>query len=632
MSSTRLDVAVFDGKSDFDIWKKKMKVLLSHHKAHWALEKELEKWPEALKAKKSEVDEQAYNLLFMNLSDTVIRKVDGADTALKLWVKLESIYSNKSAPSLAFLKGSLFSWKMDSQKSIDENIDEFLKITLLLKGTDQALDETSMSMIILNSIPESFQVVKDIFQYSTSLPSFDQICSALKTRELELKNQNRSSSGSGLYVNNKTASSTNKSSKKKKMFDSDTGEREPRKCYHCGKAGHVKKNCYAWKKSKGSETNETNVATAGVADVEISEVLNVCRISRHDQWILDSGCDFHMCPNKEWFEDFQEVVEEDVYLGDDRPCEVLGVGSVKFVLESGKRVTLTRVRYIPSLKRNLISLGVLDDLGCVYEVSSGKMNVFRNGNLVLSGTKFSNLYVLDGSHDSASRYTCLLDTNHAAKTNRQESRGVLYAVIDNGVEIKVEPPKEFVAVPIEVEPQEVAENPENDVLEPSQDLGSNLIVDLERDACGGQTDRIDLGVPADERVFRDGEIEATSASVKLLSSPLIFTALLPEPKVVVEPRKGKKRFFHDMLEDLRVMGKPKKVIGLQGSRSIVLIILAYCELLKFVDFKFRFISNMLAIDVIKLFQVPWEANYGSDGSERATDVEFNFGLNSWHVE
>ena len=289
MSSTRLDVAVFDGKSDFDIWKKKMRVLLSHYKAHWALENELEKWPEALKAKKSEVDEQAYNLLFMNLSDTVIRKVDGADTALKLWVKLESIYSNKSAPSLAFLKGSLFSWKMDSQKSIDENIDEFLKITLLLKGTDQVLDETSMSMIILNSIPESFQVVKDIFQYSTSLPSFDQICSALKTRELELKNQNRSSSGSGLYVNNKTASSTNKSSKKKKMFDSDTGEREPRKCYHCGKAGHVKKNCYAWKKSKGSETNETNVATAGVADVETSEVLNVCRISRHDQWILDSG-------------------------------------------------------------------------------------------------------------------------------------------------------------------------------------------------------------------------------------------------------------------------------------------------------------------------------------------------------
>ena len=408
MTSTRLDVAVFDGKGDFDIWKKKMKVLLSLHKVHWALEKELEKWPEAIQAKKAEVDEEAFNLLFMNLADRVIRKVDGADTALKLWVKLESLYSNKSAPNLAFIKGSLFSFKMDSSKSIDENLDEFLKINLLLKGTDQALDDTSLSMIILNSIPDTYQVVKDIFQYSTTMPTFDQVCNALKTREFELKNKKRV--GNNLFVKTKNdqAAST-KPGKNKKKAQSDKKEKETRKCFHCNKVGHLKKNCFALKNLSKAENPESNVASTSTGFT--SEVLNVSDISCHDNWILDTGCSFHMCPNKDWFSDFKLVENESVFMGNNAICEVHGIGSIDLRLDNGNLVTLTAVRYIPDLKRNLISLGVLDDLGCKYEVFNGVMEVCRNGRLVLYGKKYCGLYVLCGCHVSASTHSVTAKTN-----------------------------------------------------------------------------------------------------------------------------------------------------------------------------------------------------------------------------
>ncbi|KAI4352308.1 hypothetical protein L6164_006572 [Bauhinia variegata] len=26
-----------------------------------------------------------------------------------------------------------------------------------------------------------------------------------------------------------------------------------------------------------------------------------------DQWVIDSGCSYHMCPNKEWFESYEET-------------------------------------------------------------------------------------------------------------------------------------------------------------------------------------------------------------------------------------------------------------------------------------------------------------------------------------
>ena len=73
------------------------------------------------------------------------------DTPMDLWGKLESLYSVISAPNLVFLKGNLFNYKMDTNKSIDDNLDEFTRMTQILKGTDQALGDSSEAMILLNA-------------------------------------------------------------------------------------------------------------------------------------------------------------------------------------------------------------------------------------------------------------------------------------------------------------------------------------------------------------------------------------------------------------------------------------------------------------------------------------------------
>ncbi|KAL6338672.1 hypothetical protein AAG906_021489 [Vitis piasezkii] len=41
-------------------------------------------------------------------------------------------------------------------------------------------------------------------------------------------------------------------------------------------------------------------------------------------WILDSGCSFHMCPIKAWFEDFKEADGGHVLLGNNKQCKILG--------------------------------------------------------------------------------------------------------------------------------------------------------------------------------------------------------------------------------------------------------------------------------------------------------------------
>ena len=59
------------------------------------------------------------------------------------------------------------------------------------------------------------------------------------------------------------------------------------------------------------------------------------------------------------------------------PCRVQGVGSVRIKMPNKVERVLTNVRFIPELKRNLISLGMLDDLGYVIKVESGFLKILR---------------------------------------------------------------------------------------------------------------------------------------------------------------------------------------------------------------------------------------------------------------
>jgi len=262
--STRFEIGIFDGKGDFGSWKKKMRVLLSHHKVLIALEEDDRKWSADQLERIEEIREEAYNLIFLHLGDSVIRKVDGMSNPLELWNKLESLFSVISAPNLVYLKGMLFNFKMNASKSMDENIDEFTRLALLLRGTDQALGDSSEAMILLNSLPDEYDVVKHALRYTGIVPSLDLVVSGIKARELELGTSKKT--GNNLFVksknekkhftnNNDQTGGVGQKGKKK-----DKRGKQKWKCYHCGKEGHIKKYCYDFIKKQKQGGNATTNA------------------------------------------------------------------------------------------------------------------------------------------------------------------------------------------------------------------------------------------------------------------------------------------------------------------------------------------------------------------------------------
>ena len=114
-------------------------------------------------------------------------------------------------------------------------------------------------------------------------------------------------------------------------------------------------------------------------------VLFVSSNVNDDDWILDSACTFHMMPNRDWFVTFQEIDGGKVLMGNDGACSIVGKGMVQIKMVDGIVRTLTDVRYVLELRKNLISLSTLDSLGCTYRAEGGVLRVSRGALTVMRG-------------------------------------------------------------------------------------------------------------------------------------------------------------------------------------------------------------------------------------------------------
>ncbi|KAI9198938.1 hypothetical protein LWI28_024753 [Acer negundo] len=146
------------------------------------------------------------------------------------------------------------------------------------------------------------------------------------------------------------------------------------KCYICGKKGHVKSECWHNKKKSGDnrapESSSSQGCVASTSDD--GEVLhsegNTAAEGRKrfaNVWLLDSAATWHMTSQREWFHKYEPVSRGSVFMGNDHALKIDGIGTIKIKMHDGTIRTIYEVRHVKGLKKNLLSLGQLDDLGCL---------------------------------------------------------------------------------------------------------------------------------------------------------------------------------------------------------------------------------------------------------------------------
>ena len=112
-----------------------------------------------------------------------------------------------------------------------------------------------------------------------------------------------------------------------------------------------------------------------------------------EAWVVDLGASFHATPHGKYFQDYTKDNFGFVYLGEDEACEMVEKGKVSIKLANGNIWMLKDVRHVPSLCKNLLSTGQLDDEGCSTTFGKKQWKVAKGSLVVAKREKVGTLYL-----------------------------------------------------------------------------------------------------------------------------------------------------------------------------------------------------------------------------------------------
>ncbi|GFZ09851.1 PAM68-like protein [Actinidia rufa] len=364
--NSQFSVERFDGNSSFTLWQRRVKDILVQQGLAKALKGKDAK-PETMKDDDwEELMMKCVSTIRLCIADNIINNVMDEDSASALWEKLEKLYLAKSLTNKLHMKRQLYRLKMEKGGSLMEHMNVFNGYLDQLRKVDVKIDEEDKALLLLTSLPDSYDTLVTTLLYGKDTVSLEQVKSSLVFHCTQKRSSFEDGESAALAVQsgNRGKKSDGRSGWSNGSSSSSRGKGV--QCYYCKEFGHVKRDC-PLRKDKGKKCNDASSCNSLV--------------------VADDG-------------DCLTVSEErdggSLFLGDGTPCKIQGIGNVKIKIFDGAVLTLGGVVYIPKLRRNLISLSRMDSNGCKYFARGGAMKITCGGKVLMKGEKCEGLYRLIG--------------------------------------------------------------------------------------------------------------------------------------------------------------------------------------------------------------------------------------------
>ncbi|KAF3639815.1 putative phosphoserine aminotransferase, chloroplastic-like [Capsicum annuum] len=301
---------------------------------------------------------------------------------------LERKYKMEDAGIKKFLVARFLNFKMIDSKSVVSQVQDLQVIIHDLLAEVAA---------IVEKLAPLWKDFKNYLKHKRKEMTVEDLIVRLRIEEDNKAAKRRSKGNSTMNGAHIVEDGQNNSKKRNKV---EHGSNQPKKkfkgkCFNCGKIGHKSTDCQAPK--KGNKKDQANMIESNKEYDDLCAMFTECNlVGNPREWWMDSGATRHVCANKELFSSFAPAqAEEMFYMTNSATDKVEETGKICLKMTSGKVLTLNNVLYVPELRRNLISVSLLDKNGFKCVTVSGKIVVSKGERYVGKGYLTEVLYKMN---------------------------------------------------------------------------------------------------------------------------------------------------------------------------------------------------------------------------------------------
>lgn len=331
-------------------------------------------------------DARARLVISSSLDEEHHAAIRGSASAAEMWNTIKTLREQSSQTNKYLAQQEFHQYKYTPGMSISAYFSGLSIIRQKLESIQETVSDATMIAKAINDLPKEYNFFRQSYRISaaagTALTLKD-IQAQLQIVEQDIQKGDDTGKETGEALITK---GPEKYKKRDKKFENKENK-EKRKCWICGKQGHLKSNCKFNKSNDISKSEQKGL------------IINEGDISDKD-WKGDSGCSSHMARDKGFFKNL-EIFTNDmpITIGNGSRMAAKGRGTIDAELYNGTmwiKRQLLNVLWVPNLcEIGLISLGVLTDRGFKIEMKDKSLKVIDNNKVILTGNRnYNNLYSL----------------------------------------------------------------------------------------------------------------------------------------------------------------------------------------------------------------------------------------------
>lgn len=388
-SSTSIDKL---HKENYDTWEMDMRALLTKYDLWGYVSGKIEKPSEGAApiVAWEEKDSKAFSEIILGVSTAEKKHLKKCKTSREAWLKLKKEFQSSGPGREARLLNSLTNHRMKEGEDLKDHLDGFMDTVDKLGEIGFEINEELLSMMLLNTLPPSFDVFRrailsrdDILkpeQLKIKILEDSESTKALENDEMEDQSVMFAKNGNfGKWRNNQRQQETSSNySGATGGGKKSGGSKTSLVCFRCNRVGHKAQFCRSRfpmsrqrqsHSAKNAEIDESRVGDDSECEADL--INEVAFLNYHDKndvkslWCLDSGCSSHMVASKNTLNNFSEVARP-LNLANKQTTMISGVGDTRLNVTNGEKsraVNLDNVYYVPDLRSNLLSVSKITDKG-----------------------------------------------------------------------------------------------------------------------------------------------------------------------------------------------------------------------------------------------------------------------------